>query len=250
MTEHQKIIVFDLDGTIAFQGNVVDSHIIQAIYEKQKQGYRIIFATGRPVRDALPLLPVDLHKETFIACNGSVIAQKGVIINQISFDTDEARSLVNFLVSKNLPFIIDGLHHYSISHIYHKLYDYIKQLSGAPESHQAVLDEKLTKVLVLSDTARVEVQQFLQMNKIAYELNKHSHDACFDVIPSGVSKYAGLRHIGVKRQTYIGFGNDYNDTLMLRNARDANVVGDFVLSADNLTRVAPADVAERIRMVV
>ncbi|MEC1535480.1 HAD hydrolase family protein [Bacillus sonorensis] len=48
--------VFDLDGTICFEGQPVSEHLLMAFEELKAQGHEVIFASARPIRDLLPVL--------------------------------------------------------------------------------------------------------------------------------------------------------------------------------------------------
>lgn len=51
--------VFDLDGTICFKGKPLSVGIINALEACRQSGHEVIFASARPIRDLLPVLPED-----------------------------------------------------------------------------------------------------------------------------------------------------------------------------------------------
>ncbi len=53
--------IFDIDGTICFKGNAVTKGIIHALDVCQSKGHEVIFASARPIRDLLPVLPNHMH---------------------------------------------------------------------------------------------------------------------------------------------------------------------------------------------
>ncbi|MEF3331441.1 HAD hydrolase family protein [Oceanobacillus oncorhynchi] len=63
--------VFDIDGTICFDGKTIDSSIIQALEEIKAAGHQVIFASARPIRDLLPVLPKSLQQEKLVGGNGA-----------------------------------------------------------------------------------------------------------------------------------------------------------------------------------
>lgn len=249
MTEWQKTIVFDLDGTIAFNGAPVEESIGLAIQRKKAEGFDIIFATARPARDALPLLPVYLHDETIIACNGAVTSKKGKILSHIHFDEEASHSLFNFLNGNNIPYVIDGLDNYSISEVHHEFHSYIRKLSRSPVSYEEVLAEKLTKFLILDKNYQEGIVKFITETGIRCNINYHKKDDIFDLVPDEVNKFNALQQLGIKERSYICFGNDKNDALILANARNANVVGNELISA-NATYLHPHEVSSRILEVM
>ncbi|EGQ1321415.1 hypothetical protein DA471_03030 [Staphylococcus aureus] len=49
--------VFDIDGTLCFDGRLIDQTIIDTLLQLQHAGHELIFASARPIRDLLPVLP-------------------------------------------------------------------------------------------------------------------------------------------------------------------------------------------------
>jgi len=49
--------VFDLDGTICFKGQPLSASITSALEDCLQHGHDVIFASARPIRDLLPVLP-------------------------------------------------------------------------------------------------------------------------------------------------------------------------------------------------
>ncbi|MBE7342879.1 HAD family hydrolase [Staphylococcus haemolyticus] len=55
-------IVLDIDGTICFDGRQIDCKITDQLFSLHNIGHKIIFASARPIRDLLPVLPNKFHK--------------------------------------------------------------------------------------------------------------------------------------------------------------------------------------------
>lgn len=43
--------VFDIDGTLCFDGRLIDQTIIDTLLQLQHDGHELIFASARPIRD-------------------------------------------------------------------------------------------------------------------------------------------------------------------------------------------------------
>jgi HAD superfamily hydrolase (TIGR01484 family) len=249
MAAWKNTIVFDIDGTIAFNGAPVEESICLAIQKKKAEGFDIIFATARPARDALPLLPKYLHDETIIACNGAVTSKKGRILSHVHFNDSASNSIFNFLNKNNIPYVIDGVEKYSISATHHEFHCYIEKLSCPPVCYEEVLAEKLTKFLILDKSYQKSIIEFVSEAGIRCNINYHKKDDIFDLVPDEVNKFNALRKLGIEEKSYICFGNDKNDALILENARSANVVGNELISA-NATYLLPNEVSSRILEVM
>ncbi|AOO98670.1 putative hydrolase [Staphylococcus aureus] len=66
--------VFDIDGTLCFDGRLIDQTIIDTLLQLQHDGHELIFASARPIRDLLPVLPSVFHQHTLIGANGAMIS--------------------------------------------------------------------------------------------------------------------------------------------------------------------------------
>ncbi len=75
-----KNIVFDLDGTICFDGINIDEKVLESIINLTKTE-NVIFALARPVRVMLPVLKP--HKELkncdLIGGNGTIVRKNKII---------------------------------------------------------------------------------------------------------------------------------------------------------------------------
>lgn len=68
--------IFDLDGTISIDGQIVDEVIGKKI-QKLLNHNEVVFASARPIRDILSLLPASLHRCLMVGCNGAMAYKNG-----------------------------------------------------------------------------------------------------------------------------------------------------------------------------
>ncbi|HDD6800561.1 TPA: HAD hydrolase family protein [Staphylococcus aureus] len=76
--------VFDIDGTLCFDGRLIDQTIIDTLLQLQHDGHELIFASARPIRDLLPVLPSVFHQHTLIGANGAMISQQSNILDELN----------------------------------------------------------------------------------------------------------------------------------------------------------------------
>ena len=100
--------VFDLDGTICFKGQRISRKISNGLLELKRQGHRIIFASARPIRDLLPVLPEEFHDEYLIGGNGSLISHQSKILSSESFSDRLITKLIEWIQHYHLTYLIDG----------------------------------------------------------------------------------------------------------------------------------------------
>lgn len=100
--------VFDIDGTLCFDGRLIDQTIIDTLLQLQHDGHELIFASARPIRDLLPVLPSVFHQHTLIGANGAMISQQSSKISVIKLiHTDTYHYILKIIQKYELDYIID-----------------------------------------------------------------------------------------------------------------------------------------------
>lgn len=188
-----SVFVFDIDGTISEQGKPVD-HVIAQTIKNISQRHRVIFASARPVRDILPLLPDDLHNSLIIGCNGGMAWYQGKFLRNDKFCNKNIGIIVDYLDQVGAAYVLDGSWKYSFSPVPHPFHDYIKTLSDHEGSYQELIKEQVGKVLVFDVSLKNALIMFLERSGIQHTINKHKNDACFDITPEETDKYLPNYH--------------------------------------------------------
>lgn len=212
-------VVFDVDGTICFDGRTIGEEILDRLRLLRRTS-QVVFASARPIRDLLPVLPEDFHDALLLGGNGAFIRKEdGLTVSGIDPDT---RELLDDLIEQHdLPYLVDGDWDYSYTgsethRIYHQL--------DAGGLAQKVLRHEITVyskvVLFTDDPAIIE-----QIRALPLAVNVHPDEAIVDLAPSGVTKRHALRRLGLQSGEYAAFGNDSNDVAMLRDAGLSVCVG-------------------------
>ena len=71
--------VFDLDGTLSFDGVTIDDEIKQVLLRAEEFGHEVAFASARSYRDYLGLLGDPLGQQLVIGLNGGLALSSGAI---------------------------------------------------------------------------------------------------------------------------------------------------------------------------
>ena len=66
MLEGIHAVIFDLDGTLCFDGMTMSKELQEVLLTAPKYGHEIIFATARSYRDCLSILEGELKKLTVV----------------------------------------------------------------------------------------------------------------------------------------------------------------------------------------
>jgi len=214
--------VFDIDGTISKNGLKVHPVICNRISELAEKS-KVIFASARPVRDMLPMVSEALHSSIFIGCNGGMVWKSGKIILSHNLKSDFICRLLFTLNDLSIPYVLDGEWNYSVSIKPHPFHNYIRSLSDKEVPEKDILNEGITKVLILSgDHKQLILNRFLSDN---VSVHTHRNDGFYDFTPEGNNKYKTIKEL-IGEEDFIAFGNDQNDFTMLQHAEVSVFVGD------------------------
>ncbi|MEQ1966814.1 DUF455 family protein [Xenorhabdus nematophila] len=219
-----KTYVFDLDGTIVSHGKPIHKVIADTI-RKLAETDEVIFASARPVRDMMPLIPAGLNELMMVGCNGGMAWRNGTCLFSNVFENKVSEKIISFLESENIPYVIDGNWNYALSSTTHSFHGYMRSLSKFEVEKEEILDDGVSKILILNGSFREKFDSFLSKNKYYFNVNYHKADDCFDITPQKEDKYLALRKIGVDFSNTISFGNDANDYVVLDNSRVSVFVG-------------------------
>jgi hypothetical protein len=89
----QKIVFFDIDGTLMTRKNLLPESTKQAIKELKEKGHLPIIATGRPP-EMLAAVAEELKIDNFISLNGQYIVIHGEAIYSKPLPTDALEKLI------------------------------------------------------------------------------------------------------------------------------------------------------------
>ncbi|WP_436855520.1 HAD hydrolase family protein [Staphylococcus caeli] len=230
------IFVFDVDGTICFNGKFIEprlNKVIKSLNEK----HEIIFASARPIRDLLPVVS-EFKNNTLIGGNGSIVSLNGNIqvIDYIPIPLFE--NIKRIISEYNLSFIIDGMFDYAAN--VNSNHPIFKQLDPDHLASNVEISkiQRPIKIILLNIENSAYEAIVAQFNDFEDELsiNLHELEGNIDITAKNINKYTTLKNI-IGNQNYIAFGNDINDVQLLDYAQKSFYVTghtDCQLSYDTL----------------
>lgn len=198
-----KLIVFDLDNTLAPVGKGILPETIEKLKEIEQSGIRIAICSGKPTFYTCGLMrQIELEDPILVGENGAVI-QFGVDLPPRRYEVQtyskEAKETIRFLRGKIEEFL---------PHVWF-------------QPNEVGLTPFLTKQ-----------EEFDVINKILEDYKEQVNDVivyeqfdCFDITPNGITKKSGIEKLanmlGVLPEEMIAVGDGINDYPMFEFAGTA-----------------------------
>ncbi|MFJ6209063.1 HAD-IIB family hydrolase [Lysinibacillus sp. NPDC092081] len=238
--------VFDLDGTICFKGQPISEGIISALEACLENGHEIIFASARPIRDLLPVLPETMRKFPMVGGNGAFVAQNGETVEVTAFAAEIVEEVQNIISAFQLPYLVDGDWDYaytgSETHPIYQNLDPLKLAKNVP-FHEL---KDIVKIVLFPGEQHKEILAELQ--RLPISLYEHSAENIVDMSPNGIDKWNGIMKLGIAEGEFTAFGNDANDASMFVKAKESVCVGEHKVRELASVQV-PSDEAAVIEML-
>lgn len=234
--------VFDIDGTLCFDGKTIDQSIIEALTALQEAGHTIIFASARPIRDLLPVLPATFHAHPLVGGNGCFTSQNG-IITTTTFSADVLNALTHIIDTHKLTYLADGKWDYAYTgDVAHPIYKNIDKRSA---KNVAISQLQHVCKLVLFQPSQ---QVLTALASLPVSMTTYKNEQAIDISPLGINKVAGLKLLNI--DNFIAFGNDSNDQCLFEHATYSVCVGNNDVQQYASVKIEKEEVAERILQLV
>lgn len=212
-----KTFVFDIDGTLSFDGRQIAVEILSAIKELMAKGHQIIFASARPIRDLLPMIP-GFQQVQLIGANGALVAKNGNVEVVAPIQAADLRRLRGVITQANLDYVVDGQWNYAAR--VGQTHPLAGRIDPAHLAHRVSLAEIKTAIKVVLLGLPVQQAADLQATLKARRtlaVVAYAGEGNLDITAQNINKATTLRRLGVT--DYIAFGNDQNDVEMLAGAQ-------------------------------
>ena len=232
-------VVFDLDGTTIFKGQKMSLEITQAI-DKLSKKRQVVFASARPIRDMLPVLPDIFHDFDLIGGNGSFIRQNQQIKTK-KFAEKQIKKIFSLIEEHELNYMADSQWNYAYQgDVNHPLYLGIDPNKQAKNIPLHTLEEIVKVVLFTTDEHIIN-----ELSELDIAINFHGSEALIDLSPTNISKYSAYQALKIEGP-FTMFGNDVNDLPMFEKCEKCYVVGDLVTDIPKSTNISLDEVSATI----
>ncbi|WP_411348442.1 HAD-IIB family hydrolase [Paenibacillus sp. WLX2291] len=231
--------VFDLDGTICYRGQPLTPPMIACLESLRAAGHEVIFASARPIRDLLPMLPKCMHGYGLVGGNGGFVHREEISLSVTYLDPAITTSILKTMQQYEADYLIDSDWHYSYSG--DPLHPIVQNIDPHKLANNIPLEQlgNIVKMVILNSTDTTKVQAALEQLPIV--IYKHGSEEIIDISPQGIDKWTALQQLGVQSGMFIAFGNDANDIPMFRHAAYSVCVGDhaglLALATDHVAAV-------------
>ena len=232
---HIRLLVLDIDGTIAGESNQVREPIKQAIKAVLEQGLQVAIATGRMYRSALRFHQDIGSQLPLIVYQGALIKDPATekILRHQPVSQKMARQLLDYFEQPELRSLL-SVHFYIDDRLYVReitretqIYAQRSGIEPIPVGDlRQVLSHEPTKVLALSDDRQL-IERLLGTLRQQYtpaELYLTTSVATFfEAINPWVNKGAAVRYLaeeilGLQASNVMAIGDNFNDVEMLEYA--------------------------------
>jgi Cof subfamily protein (haloacid dehalogenase superfamily) len=239
-------LVFDLDGTLIFEGKPLSHLIANVLIALEKSGINTYFATARPLRDTLPVLPEYFWDHTLIGCNGAMISKQQKVTSANVFNKVQIVKLLEWLDNNNIAYLYDGHYDYAISDKPHEFHQWVAKLGTQPSCNITLRQKQIVKLLILEGNYFEEINRYCEQHLDGFSYYHHTGSNCFDIVTQHSNKLSALQALQLDLSKTICFGNDHNDVAMLNAAHQAVVVGDSITLSRDYTSVCKDTILEHL----
>lgn len=211
--------VFDVDGTISFNGATISDVIVTEIKKLERLGNTVTFASARPIRDLLPIIPNFTDNHLLIGGNGAIVQRPdNQIVSTRPIDSTSFRLIKELINTYKLNYIIDDSWNYSAKvDLSNKIY---KQLDPGHLAKNVKISSLKApiKIILLGIPNELFVPLLGKLERQPLlSIIVHSGENNLDITAIGINKLSTLRNF--YSHEYIAFGNDSNDLELLDNAK-------------------------------
>ena len=256
-----RLLVLDIDGTIAGQSNDVREPVKQAIRSAQAKGVQVAIATGRMYCSALRFYHEVGSTLPLLAYQGAWIQDPATqqIYQHLPVSRTTAEALLDYFESDALRSLL-SVHFYINDQLYvrevtpeTKIYAERADIQPMPVGDlRKTLDSEPTKVLALSDDTAI-IEQMLGSLRKQYSpaelyLTK-SVATFFEATNPAANKGTAVRYLaeevlGLTAQNVMTIGDNFNDLEMLEYAGLGVAMGNAPAQVQAIANWVAPDVEE------
>ncbi|TMN21763.1 Cof-type HAD-IIB family hydrolase [Lentibacillus cibarius] len=224
----QKLIFFDIDGTLLDDAKRLPESTRQAIDDLQQAGHFVAIATGR-APFAFRTLMHELNINTYVSINGQYVVHNNEAIYKNPLQPDHLAALETYAAARQHPLVHLNHHDWYANTRNHP---HVKEATDSLKLDTAVKyhpefyrdGEVYQTLLFCTEADEAEYNQtFDQFNFVRW------HTYSVDVMPAGGSKATGIhkliKQLNIPESDVYAFGDGLNDIPMLQTVQNSIAMG-------------------------
>lgn len=242
--------VFDLDGTLCFDGRTISDDIKEVLGKAQYYGHQIAFASARSYRDCIPVLGEKLAQELVVGLNGGLAYDEGALVFHRHIEDKAFKEVLSWCQRYNLPYFVDDDFNYS-GQLIEKM-PFAKHVDPLHLAKQVTLVELKNPIKMVIEMSNhedliedmVSELKLLESMDVAY----FEHEKCLYINPYETNKATTI--VNLIGDDFVVFGNDKNDKDLFKSSLYSVQVGDYTpleKYADEKILADSSAIAQKIR---
>lgn len=265
----RKYVFLDVDGTLVnFKSQIPDT-AVEALKAAQKNGHKMIIATGRQKSQIYPWLFERVNFDGIMASSGAYIELEGKVIFASRPTKEKFDFVIDFFHENNIPFCLQSANAlYAEEDCYYKIVDFMRKRGSSESVIESVLGGAIfidnPKDLHSNGTCSIEKLAYynspLNLERVRQRLGGYYYvvgyslgqegstyhgEITFDGVHKGVGIKKFMESVGVPLEDSIAVGDSGNDLEMIRCAgfgvAMGNASGDIKDAADFVTTDIDSD---------
>lgn len=225
-----KVLFLDIDGTIIKPDDTIEDTAINAIRQVQEKGIEVFLATGRPLHEIREIAK-ELNVHSLIGYNGAFAIYQGKDLFQEPMNKESVKHFIDIAKKNQHELVLytkdqnifsdietDGVKEFIEKFHLHKNDSY------SPSNDYEVLGMTLIN-LEAKDTALYKHEDQIHLSQVNLEGMLHCYDVIRDQVNKGIGVQYVLKHLGLKKENAIAFGDGMNDKEMLLSVGEGFAMG-------------------------
>jgi len=234
-----KMVFFDIDGTLLDHDKKLPEATKRAIQMLKKQGTKVAIATGRA-----PFMFADLREElgitTYVSFNGQYVVYEGEVIYKNPLNKNTLHHLTGFAEENNHPLVFMDENRMKASIEDHP---FVQKSIGSLKINLPEVDPHYYKdndVLQALLFCEEDVEHFFHQQYKDFQFIRW-HEMSTDILPLGGSKAEGIKKmleiLRIPREHVYAFGDALNDKEMLEFVGTGVAMGNAVDEIKNIADI-------------
>jgi Cof subfamily protein (haloacid dehalogenase superfamily) len=241
-----KIVFFDIDGTLLDHNKEIPQSTKEAVRRLQENGVHVAIATGRA-----PFMFEDIRKElnihNYVSFNGQYVVFEDEVVYKNPLHPDTLRTFTNFAEEAGYPLVY--LDHKDMKATVAS-HNYVTESFASLRMSHPVFEpsfyEKRDIYQTLLFCRAGEEEKFISDYPQFHFIRWHAYS--MDIIPMGGSKAKGIEKfiekLGFTREQVYAFGDGLNDLEMIETVGTGIAMGNGHEDLKKLANYVTKDVAE------